>query len=215
MPPGTPRLFRRCFGHMTEADQDIGVWGIIPAAGMGRRMGGPKQSLAYRGSTMAGTVTGTLLAANVSGVVVVTRTELIDALQLPAKPQVHVAINDDADSEMIDSIRIGLSALAPLQPGKDDGVLVVPADMPALSVDSCRACMAAYCTDTRRIVVAAHGGRRGHPIIFPYAMKDTVDNLGGGLNMLLDECSGHLFLVDTIDPGVTTDVDTAGDYERL
>jgi molybdenum cofactor cytidylyltransferase len=75
--------------------------------------------------------------------------------------------------------------------------------------------MAAYCADPRRIVVAAHGGRRGHPIIFPYAMKDTVDNLGGGLNMLLDERSQQLFLVDTSDPGVTTDVDTAGDYERL
>jgi molybdenum cofactor cytidylyltransferase len=215
MPPGTPHDSRERFSHMTKADQDIAVWGIIPAAGMGRRMGGPKQSLAYRGSTMAATVTSTLLAANVSSVVVVTRTELIDALQLPAKPQVHAAINDDADSEMIDSIRIGLSTLARLQPGKDDGVLVVPADMPALSVDSCRACMAAYRTHQRRIVVAAHEGRRGHPIIFPYAIKDTVDALSGGLNMLLDEYSEQLFLVDTIDPGVTTDVDTTGDYERL
>ncbi len=200
---------------MTDTGHNVRIWGIIPAAGMSRRMGHPKQLLPYQGSTIAGAVARTLLTIDLSGVVLVTRTELIDKLDLPADSGIHIAINDNADSEMIDSIRIGLSFLVQYNPAGGDGVLVVPADMPTLDAASCRACIDAYVSDANHIVIATYGGRRGHPMIFPFSMRGFIDNLDGGLNMLPRICSQQVTTVEVNDPGVEFDIDTADDYDRL
>lgn len=205
---------------MKSTRSEVRVWAIIPAAGTGQRMGGPKQALPYREATLTGTVVRTLLDANAAGVVVVTRTVLVDALKLPADPRVNITIND-ADSEMIDSIRIGLGTLADqVIPSGDDprptaGVMVVPGDMPALSAETCRRCIDAYKGDPRRVVIAAYSGRRGHPIIFPLSMRDVVDRLQGGLNELPRQVPKRVHLVEVDDPGVACDVDTVADYDSL
>ncbi|MGB2987902.1 MAG: nucleotidyltransferase family protein [Phycisphaerae bacterium] len=231
---------------MTPANGAIRVWGIIPAAGLGRRMGLPKQTLRYRDSTIGGSVMRTLLDAGLDGVVVVTRTDLVDALDLPNDPKVEIAVNDDAHSEMIDSIRIGLArlvgegvgdiqstecarasddpaptaapphslfAIRPL-PFKTDGVLVVPADMPALTAQTCRTCVAAFITDPKRIVIATHEGKRGHPIIFPLALREAINNLEGGLRVLPRIHADRVFLVEVVDPGAFHDIDTPEDFEQ-
>jgi molybdenum cofactor cytidylyltransferase len=178
-------------------------------------MGRPKQSLPFQGSTIVAAVANTLLEADVSGLVVVTRTELIDGLRLPADARVHVVVNDDPESEMIDSIRIGLSGVDTFDPAGADGVIVVPADMPTLSAGTCRACISAYESAPQRIVIATHGGRRGHPIVFPFAMRRTVEGLKGGLRMLPRVCSEQVLLLETDDPAVELDIDTVDDYEQL
>ena len=200
---------------------------IIPAAGASRRMGRSKQTLPVGESTLTATVVRTLLNADVQRVVVITRTSLTTALHLPKDPRVTVQINDDATSEMIDSIRIGLRALideyttvqesarAAERLDENDGVLVVPGDMPTLSVDTCRRCMEAFMADPRRIVIATHAGKRGHPIIFPLSMDDTVDRLATGLNALPQKHPERVHLVAVDDPGAVADVDTQADYDAL
>lgn len=211
-------------------DRTVRIWAIVPAAGLGRRMGGPKQTLAYRGSTLVGTVTRTLLAAGVDGLVVVTRTALVGELELPDDARVRIAFNENDAGEMIDSVRIGLAALVDEQgrggevtvaSNKTDsasaltGVLVVPADMPTVSVDTCRKCISAYEDDPRRIVIATHAARRGHPIIFPLSLRGALDRLSGGLNELPRQTPQRVHLVEVDDPGATCDVDALTDYERL
>jgi len=200
---------------MKDTSASVRVWAVIPAAGLSRRMGRAKQSMPLKGSTVAATVVRTVLDADISGLVFVTRTELIDQLQLPADPRVNVAFNDNPNTEMIDSIRIGLSTIERLQPGEDDGILVVPADMPTLASESCRACISAYASDPRLIIVGSYKGKRGHPIIFPLSMRPEVDRLEGGLRMLPRIHFERVLHVDLDDPGVQNDVDTPEDYERL
>lgn len=200
---------------MAKPEHDVRIWGVIPAAGLSRRMGSPKQLLGFKGSTLVGVVTRTLLDADIGGVVVVTRTLLGDALQLPIDSRVRVAINDDADSEMLDSIRIGVRALNQFGPKDDDGVLVVPADMPSVSVQTCRACMAAYACNLGHIVIATHQGSCGHPMVFPFGMRSVVDGLEGGLNMLRRVRPEAVVYVGVDDPGAQDDIDTAEDYRRL
>ncbi len=228
---------------MNATRGEVRVWAIIPAAGTGQRMGGPKQALPYRGATLTGTVVRTLLDAGATGIVVVTRTVLVDALKLPDDPRVTITFND-ADSEMIDSIRVGLGTLADqVIPSGDDarptaeatppalsrqvrsaqyrgpdttaGVMVVPGDMPTLTADTCRRCIDAYKADPRRVVIAAYSRRRGHPIIFPLSMRDLVDRLQGGLNELPRLVPKRVYLVEVDDPGVACDVDTLADYDSL
>ena len=195
------------------------IWAIIPAAGLSRRMGRPKQTLRHRGSTLAGTVAKTVLDAGVAELIVVTRSELLERLGLPADDRVQVAINDDPASEMIDSIRIGLGQIEGVG-GADareqaTGVMVVPADMPAVSTEVCRQCMAVFRDDPKRIVVASHSGTRGHPIIFPFNMKPVVDRLENGLRELLRVCPDLVVRVDCSESGVIEDVDEPRDYEQL
>ncbi|RME39327.1 MAG: nucleotidyltransferase family protein [Planctomycetota bacterium] len=240
----------------------ICIWGIVPAAGYGRRMGQPKQTLPFAGSTVTGTVVRTLLAAGVDGLIVVTRRALRIDLDLPADPRIVVCFNEDADSEMIDSIRLGLRTLehfsylrseprasaramkegsAPDRERKDasaitddtseqggergpdirpvvgsrDGVLVVPGDLPSVDVRTCRRCMGMFRQQPDRIVVAAHAGRRGHPIVFPCAFAREIERLTAGLNTLLDRRTDSVVHAEVDDPGACRDVDTPEDYDAL
>jgi len=213
---------------MTAHYSNTRIYGIVPAAGLGRRMDRPKQVLPFRGTTMVGRIVRTLLDAELDGVVVVTRSDLIGQLDLPGENRVRIAINDNAESQMIDSIRIGLSTwidcgVLPGTTGTDDcdanneestdaGVLVVPGDMPGLSVAACRLCLNAFCEQPKSIIVATHGGQRGHPLIFPAALCPDVRALEGGLNLLVQRYSHRVSLIETNDRGVIEDVDTWEQY---
>lgn len=208
---------------MSALRRDVPIWAIVPAAGLGRRMGRPKQSLPYGGSTLTGTVVRCLLQADVDGVVVVTRASLVVALDLPDDARLQVAFNEAADSDMIDSIRIGLATVvaATAVDGNNAtmdanvGVLVVPGDMPLLSAATLQKCMHAFETDPRRIVIASYGQRRGHPILFPLALRAAVDRLDGGLNELPQRFADRVQFVKSNDPAVTRDVDTPDEYDEL
>ena len=178
-------------------------------------MGRPKQTLAYRGSTLTGIIVRSLLEVDVAGVVVVTRTEFMATLDLPSDPRVRTVVNDDGDSEMIDSIRIGLATVARFPAVDVDGVLVVPGDMPMLHANTVRNCIAAYRDDPDRIVVACHEGKRGHPMIFPFALRTVIENLSDGLRMLLQQLPDRVREVVVADSGVILDVDTPEDYQQL
>ncbi len=207
------------------------VCGIVPAAGLGRRMGQPKQTLPVRGSTMVGGVVRTLLDAGLDEVVVVTRSALVERLDLPTDRRLSVAVNDDESSQMIHSVRDGLSVLfhaatAPNEAGEvhagpvdraadRTGILVMPADMPGVAVATCRLCVEAYRREPTKIIVAAHKGRRGHPLIFPAALRQVVHELDGGLNALLDLSRNRVRLVEAGDPATLEDVDTWDQYRSL
>lgn len=225
---------------MTSSTTGVRIGCIVSAAGMSRRMGRPKAALPFGGSTVVGTVVRALLEAGSDEILVVTRGELVAQLDLPHDRRVTVAFNEDAESEMIDSVRIGLAVLLsrivedgrgsressaiknrrstvddrPPQPASG-GILVVPADMPAVTADSYRKCFDAFRLDPGRIVIAACGGRRGHPVIFPNSLAPKLDRLTGGLKELVDANGACVTLVETNDPGVLCDVDTLADYERL
>jgi nicotine blue oxidoreductase len=67
------------------------------------------------------------------------------------------------------------------------------------------------------IVVAARGGRRGHPMIFPASLAAFVESAAcdSGLNALPREHAARVKLVECASPGVSRDVDTPADYRAL
>lgn len=201
---------------MTSCKKRVRVFGVLPAAGMSRRMGRAKQSLPYRDSTMAGQVARTMLAADVTAVVVVTRTELVATIDLPEDDRLIVAINDDSTSQMLDSIRLGIARLDDvftLSP--DAGILVTPADMPNISADVFRGCAEAFRGDPTKIVIATCAGRRGHPIIFSAALRVALESMAGGLYELSTRHADDVTEVAYDDPAILKDIDTPGDYENL
>jgi len=158
---------------MTDETNHVSVFGLVPAAGLSRRMGTAKQTLPYKNSTVTGSVAQTMLDAKLEAVVVVTRSELIKTIGLPDDHRVMVAINDDPDSQMMDSILLGLRTIDEVCIASSNltptiGVLVIPGDMPTVSANVCRKCVTVFKTDPTRIVIAISQGKRGHPMIFRF-----------------------------------------------
>jgi molybdenum cofactor cytidylyltransferase len=204
---------------MTRSDKLPVVLGIIPAAGMSRRMGIAKQTLPLAGYTMTACVARTMLDADLYGVVVVTRSELLERLALPTDDRLFTAINDDSNTQMLDSIQIGIRHLQEHVPSSVDnaiaGVLVIPGDMPTVPVAACKSCVEAFRRDTTRIVIATYDDKRGHPILFSLNLCESFGELKGGLNALPARFSDRVVEVACSDPAILRDVDTRADYEDL
>lgn len=201
---------------MTDTHYLRTVWGLVPAAGLSTRMGRTKQMLPFGDTTVVGTIVRTMLASHLTGCIVVTRSKLKDRLDLPDHQAVHTVFNDDRDSEMLDSIRLGVDAVfdraLAVGSGAAGAVLIVPGDMPAIRPATYRACLRESRSAPDQIIVAACRGHRGHPIILPLALRAALDGLRGGLRSLVGQEPNRLRIVETDDPGVLRDLDTPGDY---
>jgi molybdenum cofactor cytidylyltransferase len=192
----------------------VTVAAIVPAAGGSGRMGTLKPMLDVRGKSMLLGVVQALLDGGVASVVVVANRELLG--RLDTVPQhVSLAVNDKPQTEMIDSIRMGLDAC-----DKTDamgGYLVCPCDAAGLTAADVRRCIDALSETPDRIVIATHAGRRGHPMIFPASLAGAVRSTecDTGLNRLARNRPQHVREVPCDSPGVVANVNTKAEYERL
>jgi molybdenum cofactor cytidylyltransferase len=174
-------------------------------------MGAAKQLLDVAGVPMLDRVVAALLAGGVTRVAVVTHRQIL-ARWSPGDDRVHVLVNDDEQTEMIDSIRMGIVA------GRDQsknlaGFLVCPCDAAGVSDAAVRRCVEAFAARQRPIVVASHAGRRGHPVLFDASLADAVLSpaCDGGLNQLVRSRPGDVQLVECDDPGVWSNLNTPAD----
>lgn len=185
--------------------------GIIPAAGRSGRMGAPKQLLHVDGRPMLVGIVDALVGGGVARVIVVTSAALREKLPR-LSPAVGFAMNDDPKTNMIDSVRIGLDA-AP----RADGYVVCPSDAAGLGSSDVGRCIEAFMETPQRIVIAAHGARRGHPMIFPASLVDVVRSpeCDGGLNLLARNRPLLVREIPCDSPGTVTNVNTPADYHQL
>jgi molybdenum cofactor cytidylyltransferase len=202
---------------MTHDPTSIQVFGIIPAAGQALRMGQPKQLLPVGEVSMLEHVIEAVLWGDTNGLCVVTSSAIDEALVLSEDPRFLTAINDAADSEMIDSVRMGIAALYSRCHVHDrDGLLVCPGDMAEVSAADVRALSGTYRRQPGGLVIAAHHGVRGHPMVFPSAWAAEVRHIrDGGLKTLVERHATQVRLVERDSPGVVRDVDTPEDFHRL
>jgi molybdenum cofactor cytidylyltransferase len=185
-----------------------GVTGVVPAAGASRRFGGAKLLADVSGAPLLQHTLRALLDGGVSRVVVVAAPgHELSAVPLLQDGRVSVAINADPGRGMFSSIQVGLAQLAPRQ-----AALVMPADMPFVRAQTVSVVVAAY-EQGGHAVVAAHGGRRGHPLIIPADVKPLLlrQDAGTTLKAALADLDVVPQEVPVDDPGVLRDVDVRGD----
>src|SRR5688572_22332476 len=182
---------------MRDSNDSPQVVAIVPAAGRSGRMGTPKQLLRVDGKPMLLGIVDALLGGGVSSVTVVASTTLVEKFP-PLPPGVAIAINNDPQTEMIDSIRMGLAASEPA-----DGYLVCPSDAARLAANDVRRCIDAFAKSPDAIVIATHGGRGGHPIIIPALLRDAVQSreCDVGLNQLARNRPQRVQRVECDSPG--------------
>ncbi|CCF19590.1 L-seryl-tRNA(Ser) selenium transferase protein [Pseudorhizobium banfieldiae] len=169
----------------------VTVGALLLAAGQARRMGegGPHKLLAsFGGVPLVRRSAETLLAAGLRPVVAVTghRHEKIEATL--AGVDVKTVFNPDYASGMASSLVTGLSSHGV---SSCEGVLVMLADMPAVSVTHISRMVEAFRNAGGQAVVrAVHDGKRGNPIILPHATFEAVRKLQGdvGARSIVENC---------------------------
>jgi molybdenum cofactor cytidylyltransferase len=176
-------------------------------------MGTPKQLLHVDGKPMLLAIVDALLGGGAARVTVVASSALRDQFP-PFPPRVDFALNDDPQTEMIDSLRIGLAIPAQADA---DGYLICPSDAARITAADVRRCVGAFAETPDRIVLATHAGRRGHPMIFPASLADVVRSAecDAGLNHLARNRPQLVREVACDSPGTIANINTPADYEKL
>jgi CTP:molybdopterin cytidylyltransferase MocA len=94
------------------------------------------------------------------------------------------------------------------------GVVVALCDYPLVTPATISRLVSRHGEAPGAILIPSHGGRRGHPTLFPAAVLNELV-VGGTLRDVVRLDPLRVRLVDTDDPGILLDMDTPEDYTLL
>jgi len=186
------------------------VAAILLAAGKSRRMGSCKQLLPLGESTVIVRCLDALAAGGAGEIVVVVSEEGQEVAEAVRYFPASFVINTVVDGDMASSVRTGRDALTTAA----SGVIVFPGDYPLVSANTIARLIAGHAASPDSIIIPCHGGRRGHPLLFPRTILDELAN-DIILRDLVRRDPQRIQLLDVADPGVLHDMDTPEDYQRI
>lgn len=173
-------------------------------------MGRQKQLLLLGGRPAIRRCLDTLVASEVTDIVVVVGTER-DALLAALQPlPFTLAVNAAPESDMATSVRIGLAHVH----AQSTGILVCPSDHPLVRSETVKRLADTHEHDASKIIIPLFGGRRGHPALFP---RGCIEGLMPGMTLrdLIRNQLDRLLLMPVGDEGTVLDMDTPEDYEKM
>lgn len=183
---------------------------ILLAAGLSRRMGCSKQLLSFSGKPFIRHCLDNLLEAGLQNIIVVLGPTGREIEPVISDLPVSIAWNSALKSDMADSVRIGLEAL----PEHVDGVLVCLADHPLVKAATIKEILT-YCdTHPNKIIIPVFNGKKGHPTLFPRAAIEEIFSVST-LRDIIHREPDRIALLDIFDPGITADIDTPEDFQRI
>ena len=146
------------------------VAAVILAAGRSLRMGTPKFLLPLDGHPLVARLVDALQSAAIEPIIVVTGTE--DALVAAAlgNRAIRRVRNPAPDGDMLSSVRCGVRAL----PDGWAACLFAPGDAPGLSANLAASLVTEWRRTGRSLVVPAHRGQRGHPLLVAARHRDEI-----------------------------------------
>ncbi|MDD5557181.1 MAG: nucleotidyltransferase family protein [bacterium] len=189
------------------------VAAIVLAAGESRRMGTPKALLRLGNSPFIETIFARLREAGMGEVVVVLGARAGEVAAAARLPGAAVVVNRDFERGQLSSLQCGLRAVSEAA----GAALVTLVDHPLVAASTYAGMRTAWEADPGKILVAAHDGRRGHPVIFPRAVFGELMEApaGEGARAVVRRDPARVRSIGFDDPGVTADIDDPADYERF
>jgi molybdenum cofactor cytidylyltransferase len=192
----------------------VSVGAVILAAGSSSRMGSPKQTLQFRGSSLLRRAALAALGAGCFPVIVVTgahgelsRREL-DGLA------VREVLNTLWETGMASSVRAGVEGLVSAEVDADAVVLML-CDQPHVTPDIISNLIAAHHATGSHVVASTYGGSFGVPALFGrtlFAELTGLEGMSGAKEVIKRHASEAHFLPFQ---GGEVDVDTPDDFSRL
>jgi molybdenum cofactor cytidylyltransferase len=191
-----------------------GVGGVILAAGPSTRMGKPKQLLRFCGQTLLGRAASAALEAGCRPLVVVTGAHAAASREALRELEVLEAENEQWESGMSSSVRVGIEALVAANP-QIAAVVLMLCDQPFVTLEVIAGLVRAYRETSCSIVASRYGGSFGVPALFGSAYFAELAALKGdaGAKQVIQK---HLPKVHLLPfPQGEIDVDTPDDFARL
>jgi molybdenum cofactor cytidylyltransferase len=147
------------------------------------------------------------LASGARPVLVVTGHQGADVRAVLAELEVTFVDNPDYAAGLSTSLKAGIRAV----PALADGALVVLGDMPLITSAHLDRLIAAFaeCKGST-IIVSAHAGKRGNPVLWPRTRFGEMLQLDGdtGARRLMAARAAEILEVDLGTDAIFTDVDT-------
>ena len=182
---------------------------VVLAAGGSRRLGRPKQLLAFRGATLLDATLTTARSVGAVQVVVAlggSAREVVDRVDLSGA---DVVLNPDFGDGCSTSIRTALSHVRP----DAAGVVLLLGDQPGVTAEAVGALVAGAARHA--VGVCAYDDGPGHPLWFHRSMFPTLTGLHGDKAVWKLVESGDDVAQVRVPGPVPPDVDTWADYEAL
>ena len=192
------------------------IGGLILAAGCSKRMGDFKPLMPLRGKTLIENTIDSMLLCGVSPITVVLghRGRDIEAIlksRYLGTGLITVYNNDYAATDMLTSIKIGLSAMPPC-----DAFFLLPGDMPVVAKETFLAVYRAMPELGSAITFPTLEGYRKHPPLIDAAFIPEILRYDGinGLRGFWELHADNIVTVAVDDVGCWTDLDTFTQYSR-
>ena len=179
-------------------------------------MGDFKPLLPWKGTTMCGAVISTALDVGLQPVLVTGyQSEALEAA-FEGRADLVLVHNPDWEKGMVGSIQVGCRAALARWPGLH-GLLVAPADMPALPVEAFRILAEAGLARSKSraepaALFAARSGKLGHPVWIPVQFIDDLLALGQGGQLRSYLLTRYWVEVRMDSDAIFLDLDTREDY---
>lgn len=192
------------------------IVGLVPAAGLSRRMGRPKLLLRVGGVPLIARVVDALRDGGAGRVVVVVAPAgtpgATEVAELAEGRRAEVVVAPGPTPDMRASVELGLAHLAAGPPPV--AVLLAPGDSPGIGPGLVGRLVRRASESPGRIVVPRHRGRSGHPVLIPWPLAARIPLLpaGVGVNALMAGHADAVEPLDADDPGLLADLDTPDDY---
>lgn len=188
------------------------VAAIVLAAGRSRRMGRFKPLLPFGDMTVVESCVSNLRSAAVDEVIVVAGHRHEELCQQLKSASVTFVTNPDPDSEMSESLALGVEALS----GTVEAVLITPVDHPAVSAETIQLVIAKW-REGAKLIQPEFAGKGGHPVLIDLRYRDELLHLNkpSGLRGFFAKHRAEVTRLPVQSPFIARDMDTWEDYCAL
>lgn len=187
------------------------VFAVVLAAGSSRRLGSPKQLLAWRGRTLLERVLDNICSLLPGRVIVVLGAAAEKVQEKVALDHVQTLFNPDWQTGIASSIRIAIESL----PSNAEAVLLLLVDQPLIDRQAIEKLLDQWLLDPSRIVVSEYSNTVGVPAVFPSPLFGALRCLAGdrGAKSLMLQFPQKLKKIPL--PEAELDIDTREDFDDL
>ena len=185
--------------------------GIVMGAGSSRRLGRPKQTLAFGGQTLLSHVMSDIEEAqSLARVYLVLGGNCEEAEDSLSLQRAQTVYNDAYGAGCASSLLAGLDAA-----GECDGVVMLLGDMPGVTAETIDDVVEAWKQSPSSAAVTNYRGELGHPFIFGASCFDELRRLHGDKAVwkLVDSAPEERLARVPVDKPLPRDIDTWDDYE--
>lgn len=187
---------------------------ILLAAGESKRMGRPKQTLAWQGQTLLRHVLENLIRSDADEIILVLGHEAEAIRRGLTEFNIKIATNPDYPQGMASSLRQGLLAMDP----KSEAFLVLLADQPGIGPEVINLIIREFrqAHPPRGIATPVYRGRRGHPVLIGVRYLGEALQLQGdvGARQILINHPEDILEIDVDQDGILKDIDTPEEYQQ-